>query len=163
MPTEHWLPVKKFPNYEVSDFGRVRNITTGRVLKARLCSGYPSVVLSDGVEKIDVGVHIIEFDAFIGLTPGMVINHKNKIRSDNRLINLHQTTHQINLLHGGSLYPNVEELCDDPDLTARLIKEDFKIIFDTMKKVRFSIPRAAKTLNISTTGIRRKIRRAHNG
>jgi len=42
---EAWLPVKGFPNYEVSSQGRVRNIKTKKVLKPHKRSdGYITVV-----------------------------------------------------------------------------------------------------------------------
>ena len=34
---EFWFPIKDFPNYEVSTEGRIRNITTGHIIKPSIC------------------------------------------------------------------------------------------------------------------------------
>ena len=44
--SEHWASIDGYLNYEVSWFGRVRNATTGRILKGGLTKGYRMVCLS---------------------------------------------------------------------------------------------------------------------
>ena len=50
---EHWLNISGYDNYQVSNFGRVRNSTTGRILKGSVNAwGYLQVNLSkDGKIK----------------------------------------------------------------------------------------------------------------
>lgn len=93
---EEWRPVVGFEGrYEVSSLGSVRNVTTGKVLRAPLCtSGYPHLNLSAGcgVRKAAV-VHQLVASAFIGPRQGgMQVDHINRDKSDNRLLNLRYVT-----------------------------------------------------------------------
>lgn len=161
VPHENWLPVKNFAIYEVSDQGRVRNTLTGRILKPRLgSSGYLSVVLTNGNKK-ELLIHRIEYDAFKGLIDGFDVNHKNRIKTDNRLDNLHLSPHDANVLHGFSLHHSPEEICCDDEFRQKLIKEDFVVIYNTMKENNFSIDRVAKLLRIDPKTVKNKIARAY--
>ena len=106
---ERWLPVPDFEDdYEVSDHGRVRRsrgargVVAGRFLRpASSRGGYPQVVLyCDGHGKRGP-VHRLVAAAFIGPapTPRHQVNHKNGIKSDNRLANLEWVTCQENNRH----------------------------------------------------------------
>ncbi len=70
--TEFWLPAADHETrYEISTFGRVRNLSTGRILKA---SGkrYPAVTLSGH----RVRVHVVMAETFLGpRPPGWVVRH----------------------------------------------------------------------------------------
>ena len=49
---EVWVGLKQWPNYEVSSFGRIRNINSGRELKPKLDkNGYYVVVLYKTINK----------------------------------------------------------------------------------------------------------------
>ena len=45
--SERWASIDGYRNYEVSWFGRVRNIKTARILKGGLSSGYTTVNLCE--------------------------------------------------------------------------------------------------------------------
>lgn len=104
---ERWLPVPWCPgHYEVSDLGRVRRVrpyrTTfaGKVLKPKLSLGYPKVSLSVNGVKTDAFVHGLVAVAFFGERPdGFVVNHKNAIKTDDRLENLEYVTVAENNRH----------------------------------------------------------------
>ena len=95
---EHWKAIKKNPNYEVSDLGRVRNVKTGRVLKTfTSCGGYLRVDLG---RNCRVKVHRLVALAFCGPRRGRpVVNHKNRDRHDNRACNLEWVTYAENTAH----------------------------------------------------------------
>lgn len=88
---EVWLNVKDkdVENYEVSSHGRVRNATTGRVLKARMDEhGYMRVNLSTKGVKYTRLVHILVADAFLGPCPsryviGFIDGDRTHIWADN--------------------------------------------------------------------------------
>lgn len=98
---EIWKPVKDYEGlYEVSNWGRVRNVRTGSVLLPRKCmNGYLIVVLyKDGVRK-PCYVHRLVAQAFpdmVGWTEKAVgkpfdelqINHKDEVKTNNRVENL---------------------------------------------------------------------------
>lgn len=84
MDFEIWRIVEKYPNYEVSSTGRVRNILKGNELKQfPNHKGYLKVHLGKG--KTD-SVHRLVAQAFIPNPEGKPqVNHKNGIQTDNRV------------------------------------------------------------------------------
>lgn len=109
-----WKTIKNFPNYEVSDDGRVRSVggwrnfgwtkrfspSTERKL-AQKPNGYLQVTIYDGRGSRNHYVHRLVADAFVcGKTRHRNnINHKNGIKSDNMADNLEWTTVSENHLH----------------------------------------------------------------
>lgn len=104
--------------YDVSDAGNVRrsplssprgNVIPGRILKPRLKSnGYMQVHLCSGGIRRSHTVHRLVAEAFLGVpTQRMDANHKNGIKTDNRLSNLEFITPAENMSHcvKTGLYP----------------------------------------------------------
>lgn len=107
--SERWLPVVGFPNYMVSDLGRVRSLDhevwggpragfytkPGRLLKPGIASnGYPTVALGRGNTRT---VHSLVAGAFIEPCPeGMEVRHKDGNRKNPRLANLEYGTRSEN-------------------------------------------------------------------
>lgn len=99
MIDETWLPVVGYPDYSVSDLGRVRSesrvnkfgkIIGGRILKPMWSTtGYQQVNLGSGTGKVrTMQVHRLVMAAFVGPCPaGHVVKLKDK-RGDPRLENL---------------------------------------------------------------------------
>jgi len=93
--------------YDVSDLGNVRRakpgISTfvGRPVSPMACgSGYQQVQLNDGQTSKRFYVHALVMLAFVGLRPkGMVINHKDLNKQNNRLENLEYVTQKQNCAH----------------------------------------------------------------
>lgn len=95
------IPVPGFEKlYEVSNLGRVRRAApglrtfTGRILKAPCnSSGYPHLTLSDkGVRRFYL-VHQLVALTFFGPCPlGHEINHKDGVKTNNRIDNLEYVT-----------------------------------------------------------------------
>lgn len=100
-----WLPCVGFPDYEVSDDGRVRNVATGRELSAATgANGYRHLALWRGQtgarRRVNVNVHVLVLEAFAGPRPvGYQVNHKSGRRDDNRIGNLEWSTCSENALH----------------------------------------------------------------
>lgn len=94
-----WRKISEFPRYSVSDAGEVRNDKTGRKLKPQIVGhGYYRVHLSPGKKRIPI--HRLVADAFIPKIEGKTqINHKNGIKTDNRVDNLEWCTARENCLH----------------------------------------------------------------
>lgn len=108
---EEWRPVQIDEGYEVSGCGKVRSIDRvkirkngspqrlkGRPLVACLDSkGYPQVSLGG---KRHAMVHHLVATAFIGEKPdGLMVNHKDGNKQNNRVENLEYVTHQQNTKH----------------------------------------------------------------
>ena len=96
-----WKPVRDYEDlYQVSDRGRVRRIVGGRGTRAgrilrpnKGTYGYPKVELCRDGRSRTQRVHTLVAEAFLGPRPaGQEVNHKNRIRDDNRLTNLEYLT-----------------------------------------------------------------------
>lgn len=96
-----WKRIDDFPNYEVSDTGKVRNSKTNRILKQRLNTyGYDRVCLynSDGVS--DRLVHRLVAEYFCdGAASELDVNHKDGCKTNNNAENLEWCTRSHNVKH----------------------------------------------------------------
>lgn len=105
---ETWLPAPGFDDYEVSSEGRVRRSTPGRatwpgrVLTCRSdSSGYAFSQTGPARCRTRFWVHILVAEAFVGpRPPGMLVNHINGVRTDNRAVNLEWVTPAKNAPRG---------------------------------------------------------------
>lgn len=105
-PLELWKPIVGFPEYSVSNRGRVRNarLWNGEIDRVKKHEfdrkGYPIAVLWRHNKKHWKKIHRAVVEAFVGPIPkGMVVNHINGIKDDNRLENLEVCTNAENLKH----------------------------------------------------------------
>lgn len=118
MTVEQWRPVRGYQGfYEVSDLGRVRSVdrvvgqrpngprlVRGRVLSPATDSGgYQGVALCKYGTQRTERVHRLVIEAFAGAAPGMVTDHINGDRTDNRLANLRAATSSQNGMNKGLL------------------------------------------------------------
>jgi hypothetical protein len=93
---ENWKDVVGFPGYTVSDLGQVRG-KYGRIFKPQLVNGYHQIHLY-GEKKKTVLVHRLVAAAFLGPCPaGKEVDHGNRVRTDNRAVNLQYLTPSENM------------------------------------------------------------------
>lgn len=97
MSEEIWKSVVGFPNYEVSDRGRVRNKATKHIRSFSYNHGYPQVDLYPGQKTRTI--HRLVADAFLGEHPGMQVNHIDGNKKNNCLSNLEWCTSSENNQH----------------------------------------------------------------
>lgn len=114
---EEWRDIPNFEGYyQASSFGKIKSLSRlvskgrGRKMNFRISerilvtaydvSGYPQVALcKDGLRKL-VKVHQVIAITFLNHTPcgfDVVVDHKNTIKSDNRVINLQLITSRLNI------------------------------------------------------------------
>lgn len=113
---EEWRAIDGYPDYAVSDQGRVMRVTSrtcakaGAILKKSLSGGrnkdgrYFIVDLVLNGKKSTKLVHILVTEAFLGpRPPGHVVNHRSGERGDNRKDNLEWVTQSRNVQHAYDL------------------------------------------------------------
>lgn len=114
---EVWKPVKSYFNhYEVSNKGNIRSIKNKirrNLVPSLDKNGYNTVTLSKKGSVKSFRLHRLIAESFIGKTrkSKLQINHKNAIKSDNRLENLEWVTSKENIQHSNErgLIPHGEK------------------------------------------------------
>ena len=101
--TEIWKPIRRFPNYEASNLGRIRT-TSGKLSHKILQHKYEHVSVHRYRKTkrchYIIPVHHLILETFVGPKPkGYYTNHRNGIKSDNRVSNLEWVTPKENVHH----------------------------------------------------------------
>ena len=107
MKEEHWKVIDEFPDYEVSDKGRIRRLTSKKnTYKGRIKKTY---VNNAGYECVNLHkdklycrtVHRLVAIAFLQKQDGLdEINHKDENKLNNTVENLEWCTHKYNANYG---------------------------------------------------------------
>lgn len=98
---EIWKDIEEYPNYQVSNFGNIKNKKTNRLLKSKLGRDgrYLSVYLCNNEKENTQRVHRLVAEAFLGKQPGLMVNHIDGNKLNNRVENLEWCTAKDNNLH----------------------------------------------------------------
>lgn len=99
---EEWKIISRFPKYEVSSFGRVRKISTNKLLFLKNhTAGYKQVIIQENNKKYYLYVHRLVAEAFIDNPNDYpYINHKDEDKTNNRVNNLEWCTPKYNANYG---------------------------------------------------------------
>jgi hypothetical protein len=99
---EIWMDVVGYENnYMISNFGKIKNVNTGRILSPGLNSrGYYTVTLYKKGECKSATIHRLLLSAFLPNTLNKAtVNHIDGDKSNNMLNNLEWATHSENTKH----------------------------------------------------------------
>lgn len=96
-----WREIKNFENYEVNEFGEIRNKKTKHILKHSINEkGYHKVILSKNNQKFKTGVHRLVAIAFIPNPNNYKeVNHIDENKSNNHYSNLEWCDRKQNIEH----------------------------------------------------------------
>ena len=99
---EIWKAINEFPNYEVSTLGRVKNISTGKVLKPVLNNtGYYKVILCQNNKHYTKFIHRLVAIEFIPNPDELPeVNHIDECKANNGVSNLEWCTKEYNNNYG---------------------------------------------------------------
>lgn len=105
---ENWKPIKDYDKYFISDLGRVKSLKRkkeGKYLKpGNRGRGYLCVKLFKNGKSKDISIHRLVAMHFIpNINNKRCVDHINRIRNDNRLVNLRWATYSENKLN--TTYP----------------------------------------------------------
>lgn len=101
MDYEYWRTIPSFPVYSASNYGRIRNEGTGRIMRMQLATrGYLTLTLRRDNKQIPVLVHRLIAEAFLGGPhPGLDVNHIDGNKTNNNIENLEWCTREENVRH----------------------------------------------------------------
>jgi hypothetical protein len=100
MEEELWKDVSDFPNYQVSTFGSIKNITDQKLLNMTIKGGYCLVYLKNNKIQKSFRVHRLVAMAFIENPENKPeVNHKDKDKTNNNVSNLEWNTRTENVIH----------------------------------------------------------------
>jgi len=150
--TEHWLPIEDYPDYEISDYSRVRSHKgpSLRILKYSVDKNdYHCYHLYNDQGSKDIKAHVLVALAFIGPRPeGMLVRHKDGVPSNNHVSNLEYGTALDNkadcIAHG----------THGRKLTERKVK-----VIRGLRKVGFTVNRLAIIFSVNRNTIIRVSRK----
>ena len=103
---EKWRKVRRYPDYSISNYARLRRDTTGRgTHPGRIRApqddrnGYTCVCFTVAGRNKSEKLYRLVAEAFVPPYSGDEVNHKSGVKSDDRACNLEWTTHLRNVQH----------------------------------------------------------------
>jgi len=93
---EEWARIEEIPNYAVSNYGRVVNLKTKRILRPSFSNGYARV----GIGGRTIRLHRLVATYFCsGYAPYLDVNHLDGDKTNNVAWNLEWCSRQENIRH----------------------------------------------------------------
>lgn len=99
---EVWKLISDYPNYSISNLGRVKSNVTGRILKSAVGSnGYCTVVLYSNGRGKSHTIHRLVAKHFLeDYSDTLEVNHKDEDKANNAISNLEMCTRVYNRCYG---------------------------------------------------------------
>lgn len=103
---EEWKQITDYPDYYISNLGRVKSMKRGKekILKPGISREYYVINLCQGGKVKKWFLHRLVGEAFLENPNNYpIINHKNQIKTDNRVENLEFCTQKYNVNYGDAI------------------------------------------------------------
>lgn len=154
---EIWKDVLGFEGiYKVSSLGNIKNIKRKRLLGKHLnTGGYQHAVLSKQGKRTYCRVHRLIAQTFLGHSNGLHVNHKNGIKTDNRVENLEWITPKENSLHATRILRPRRRQKGEQNSGARLSVEDVRQIKQLLSNGELSQTEIGKRFDVAISTIGR--------
>lgn len=164
MNNEVWKQIEDYPNYFISNTGKIRNVKTGRELSQRLTRyGYLEVHLCKNGKQNYLKIHRLVAQAFIPNPDNLdTVDHLNSIKTDNRIENLRWLSRSEN----SKRFHREQKTEEWKELNKLVCRKNFekaneKAIEITKKpivcietgKIYESLSQASRELNLTTSNI----------
>lgn len=132
-----WKPIDGYPDYEVSNTGKVRNCITGKELKTRLSNkGYDRVRLYKNRIGKNLFVHRLVAKAFIPNPDNLpLINHKDETPLNNCVDNLEWCDYAYNNSYGNAV--EKRSTSNSKKVVQMTMDGDLVHVFDSIKEAAF--------------------------
>ncbi|WP_312681466.1 NUMOD4 domain-containing protein [Lactococcus taiwanensis] len=146
MSEEIWRPILDYENYVVSNLGNVKNIKSNKLLSPGLDKdGYKLVVLYKNNKPSTRRVHRLVAQTFIPNHANKPqVNHKNEVRTDNRVENLEWMTSEENANYGSRNLNISKSLKGNKNCLGRKLSNETKLKLSIISKRRY----ASKALGV---------------
>jgi hypothetical protein len=155
---ESWAIVEGYNNiYEVSDQGRIRRMRKHKEPKIKEAmfigkDGYKRVYLWKNNKSKAFLIHRLVAQAFIGNIPkGLIVNHKDGIKTNNFSYNIEYTTHSGNLSHAYRIHLRRS---GEQHFWSKLTEIQVREMLKLNKETGIGCRRLSKRYNVSTSTIK---------
>ena len=135
--TEEWKTIEDYPNYSVSNLGRVRNDRSGQIRTLHKCGGKSSYLqvyfYQDKYTRKYFLVHRLVATAFIPNPDNLSeVNHIDGNRLNNTAENLEWVSHEENLTHARSI------LNRKIPTAKKVVRIEDGKVFDSVRKAAYA-------------------------
>jgi hypothetical protein len=98
---KNFAPIEGFENYLVDPYGRIYSTKYKKIMRPKISDGgYLRICFCENRKKVFKAIHRVVAIAFIPNPENKSqVNHRNGIKSDNRVCNLEWSTPQENMQH----------------------------------------------------------------
>lgn len=162
---EQWKCIKGYDNYEISNYGIIRNINSGKILSQSMRNNYQRVGLFCSPKQKSFDVHRLVAEHFLPYPSSelllaasktklkkVIVNHIDGDKTNNRVDNLEWTTYSGNVKH--SYVVGRDTSNGEQHYNAKLTEEDVLQIRSLYNGARGIYTELSQQFNVSDTTIK---------